>query len=136
MDNAIKEREECEMDLSDSDEETSDTNASLPLHHTSNNPDDQKVKLHDDVLDQSKSFSMEKGLVNLEERDKFICKISVFLMAFPKGAALKTISSYATEHLHINEDRCVIEMLNQCSTVFEEIKGQRFEETKWKLKAF
>ena len=63
-------------------------------------------------------------------------KISVFLMAFPKGAALKTISSYATEHLHINEDRCVIEMLNQCATVFEEIKGQRLEETKWKLKAF
>ena len=57
-------------------------------------------------------------------------------MAFPKGAALKTISSYATEHLHINEDRCVIEMLNQCATVFEEIKGQRLEETKWKLKAF
>ena len=74
VDNAIKEREECEMDLSDSDEETSDTNASLPFHHTSNKPDDQKVMLHDDVLDQSKSYSTEKGLVNLEERDKFICK--------------------------------------------------------------
>ena len=74
VDNAIKEREECEMDLSDSDEEISDTNAKRPFHHISNKPDDQKKELSADVMDQSKSYCIEEGLVIREEKDKFICK--------------------------------------------------------------